>query len=345
MSFTELPTPPPGGDEADPRNVIARLQRRLWIERGVFLVTVIAILAAWGYPALFPGVWAIYVQGKPLVAMRDRQEANRVLETVKQQYGAGASGAAFAGQVRLGRANPAAVPITDPETAVEKLDAVWKLHADQALIYVDGAAVVALPSEQEARAVLERVKADLSTEVGELQVAPEFKQPVEIRMEPTTEDISADVETAVALLEGKDAEGAGVHRVGSGQNAWSIARQHELSLSELKRLNPDTNLNRLRIGQELSVAGMTEPLVTVAAEGRRSVEEPVGFRTELRSSPNMFLGKRLLLRAGKPGRARVTYRVRCENGKVVEREELERQVVAQPQTKVVVLGLKARPRR
>jgi LysM repeat protein len=332
-------------DETDTQHVIVRLQRRLWIERGVFAATVLAILVAWAYPTLFPGVWAIYVQGRPLVAMRDRQEASSVLDRVKQQYVGSPSGAGFAKEVRLGRANPASVAITDQETAVEKLDAVWKLHADQALIYVDGEAVVALPTKEDAGAVLERVKADLSTEVGELQVAPEFKQKVEIRVEPTTEDISADVETAVALLEGKDSDGTGVHRVEAGQNAWSIARQHELSLEELKQLNPDARLNRLRIGQELNVAGITEPLVTVTAEGKSSVEELISYRTELRSSPNLYLGKRLQLRAGKPGRARVTYRVRCENGKVVEREEQERQVIAQPETKVVVLGLKARPKR
>lgn len=345
MSSLEPQSRQPCTDEAGAQGVIARLQRRLWIERAVFALTVVVMLGAWVYPTLFPGVWAIYVQGKPLVAMRDRREIGKVLDKVKQLYGGSPSGTGFASEVRVGRADPASVSITDPETAVEKLDAVWKLHADQALIYVDGAAVVALPTEQDARAALERVKADLSTEVGELQVAPEFKQKVEVRVEPTTEDISADVETAVALLEGKDSEGSGVHRVESGQNAWSIARQHELSLSELKQLNPDANLNRLHIGQELTVAGMTEPLVTVAAEGRNSAEELIGFRTELRSSPNLYLGKRLLLRAGKPGKARVSYRVRCENGKVVEREELERQIIAQPETKVVVLGLKARPGR
>ncbi|MGV3724955.1 MAG: G5 domain-containing protein [Actinomycetota bacterium] len=345
MSSLEQQSPQRLADETVAQSMIARLQRRLWIERGVFIVTLVAILAAWGYPTFFPGVWAIYVQGRPLVAMRDRQEVSAVLDRVKRQYGDNPSGARFAKEVRLGRADPASVAITDQETAVEKLDAVWKLHADQALIYVDDAAVVALPSKEDASAVLERVKADLTTEVGELQVAPEFKQKVEVRVEPTTEDISADVETAVALLEGKDSDGSGVHRVESGQNAWSIARQHELSLAELKQLNPAARLDRLQVGQELKVAGMTEPLVTVTAEGRSSVEELIGYRTELRSSHNLYLGKRILLRAGKPGRARVTYRVRCENGKVVEREELERQVVSEPETKVVVLGLKARPRR
>jgi len=334
-----------GAPAASAESVIAGLRRRLWIERGVFGATLAALLIAWLYPTLFPAVWAIYVEDRPLVAMRDRQDAVAALNRVRQQYGASGSGADFARKIRVARANPASVSITDQETAVEKLDAAWKLHADQALIFIDDTAVVALPSEQEARDVLERVKADLSTAVGELQMAPEFKQKVEVRMEPTAEDISADVETAVALLEGKDAEGSGVHRVESGQNAWSIARQHDLSLAELKQLNPAANLKRLHIGQELSVTGVSEPLVTVSAEGRTSAEEPIGFRTELRSSPNLYLGKRILLRAGKPGRARVSYRVKCENGKIVEREELSREVVSEPQTKVVVLGLKSRPRR
>lgn len=335
----------PGAVSAELTQLVQQLRRRLWVERAVFGTLLAALAAVWLYPVLFPSVWAIYVQGRPVVAMRDRQSVQAVLDQVKQQHLATPSGVEFAKEVRIGRAQPAAVTITDPQSAVERLDTLWKQRADQAIIYIDGTAVVALPTEREAQTVLERVKADLSTEVGELQMAPTFKEQVEIRVEPTSEDISADVETAVALLEGKDSDESGVHRVRSGQSAWTIAQSHELTLADLKRLNPAVNLNRLQIGQELVVSGAADPLVTVIAEGHRTVDELIGFDTELRSSPQMYLGKRLLLQPGKPGRAQVTYRLRCENGKISEKEELERKVIAEPQSKVVVLGLKSRPRR
>lgn len=323
--------------------VVARLQRRLWIERGIFTLVLLALAAVWLYPTLFPGVWAIYVQGRPVVAMRDRAAVQAVVDRVKEEYSDTPSVAKFGSIVRIGHANPSTVTITDEQSAVERLEDAWRQHMDQALIYIDGTAAVALPTEEEAKTVLERVKADLSAAVGELQVAPTFSEQVEIRVEPTTEDISADVETAVALLEGKDTTGSGVHRVGPGENGWSIAGKYELRLEELKKLNPGVNLNRLRVGQELRVSAAAEPLVTVVAEGQITREEPISFDTELRSSPEMYLGKRLLIREGKPGKARVTYRVKCENGKITEREELARTVIAPPQTKVVVLGIKSRP--
>ena len=325
--------------------LVAALRRRLWIERGIFALVLVVIAGAWLYPSLFPGVWAIYVQGRPLVAMRDRQAVQTVVQQVKQTHAATPSGAKFAEQVRIGRANPARVEITDSRTAAEKLDEVWKQHADQALIYVDGTAVVSLPTPEDAKAVLERAKAELSAAVGELQTAPEFKEKVEVRVEATAEDILADVDTAVALLKGEEGEADGVHEVASGQNAWSIARQHQLTLEQLKQRNPQVDLKRLRIGQKLSVAEQAAPLVTVLAEGRKTELEPVSYQTELRSSPNMYLGKRLLMQEGKPGMVRVVYRVRCENGKVVDRTEETRQQLEPPKTKIVVLGLKSRPKR
>jgi LysM repeat protein len=331
--------------DAEAQSTIDQLRRRLWIERGLFSAVIAVLAFAWIYPSLFPGVWAVYVQGKPVVAMRDRQSVGSVVDQVKEQFAGNAGAVRFAREVKIARADPAKVEITDQQSAFEKLEAVWKQNADQAIIYIEGTAVVAVPTEEDAKTVLDRVRADLSASVGDLQVAPEFKQAVEVRVESTTEDILADVDTAVALLEGKDAEGAGVHRVVSGDNGWSVARQYDLSLEELWKLNPGVNLNRLHIGQELKVVGVEEPLVTVSAEGRMTAEEPISFRTEIRSSPEMFLGKRLLLQEGKAGKSRVTYRVRSENGKVLEKEELSREEVSPPQSKIVVLGVRPRNRR
>lgn len=332
------------GPEPDFAATLARLRRRLWWERGAFATVLVGVLGLWSYPTLFPGVWAISVQGRPLVAMRDRQAVEAVVQQVERTYAANPSGAAFGRQVRILRANPAQVEITDAQTATEKLDAIWKQHADQAILYVDGNAVVALPSQQEATQALERVKADLAGGLEDLSVAPTFKEQVEVRLEPTTEDISADEETAVALLEGKEVEGDGSHLVASGQNAWSIARQHDLSLQELKQLNPGANLQRLKVGQQLKVTGTAQPLVTVVAEGRKTEEVAVPFKIHMRSAPGMYLGKTLQVKPGRPGKARVTARVRCENGKVVERTVLERQLLDQPQTKVVAVGTKPRPK-
>ena len=323
----------------------ARLKRRLWWERGVFLSILLGTVGFWTYPILFPGVWAISVQGQPLVAMRDRRSVQAVVQHVQQSYTSNPSGASFGKEVRITRANPAQVEITDAQTASEKLDAVWKQHADQAVIYIDGNAAVSLATQEEAARVLEQVKADLSGGLADLSAAPEFKEKVEVRLEPTTEDISADEETAVALLEGKETEEESSHVVESGQSAWSIARQHQLSLDELKQLNPSASLHRLRVGQKLTVAGVAEPLVTVVSEGKKTEETPVAFETELRSSPGMYLGKTIQVQAGQPGRARVTARVQCENGKVVERTELERQLLDKPRNRVVAVGTKPRPHR
>jgi LysM repeat protein len=52
------------------------------------------------------------------------------------------------------------------------------------------------------------------------------------------------------------------HVVKSGEFAVRIARRYGLTLEELQRLNPDKNLDRLKVGDKLLVK-MGKPLVTV----------------------------------------------------------------------------------
>jgi hypothetical protein len=244
--------------------------------------------------------------------------------------------------VRIDRIDPARIP-SGAGTPEERLAKALELRAERAVIYVDDQDVVALPSRAEAEAVLEEVKAALAGPVKELEAPPSFKQQVEVRTETVGEELWADRATAAGLLRGEDGETPAHHSVGRGETAWDIARKYRLTLEQLSAQNAGVNLDRLQVGQQLRVGSASEPLVTVVTEGRMTRTLPSPFGVVLRRSPAMFVGKRMLVHTGRPGRQRIVYRVRAENGRVVRQEILSRQTVQRARDQVVIVGAKPRP--
>lgn len=341
---TADPHPSSGADRFEPEVVIARLRRRLWIERGLFLATLLVLAGVWLYPIVFPSVWAVYVDNRPLVALRDREAMLAVLEEVKREGAGTAVGVTFLQAVRVGSINPSRVEVTDAHTAAERLAAIVKLKAPRGVIYVDGQAVVALPDEAQANAVLEEIKSAFATTLDSVDAPPSFAQKVEVRAEPAEQEAWADKETALGLLRGEEAAEGNQHTVKRGETAVGIAEQYELTADELARLNPKVDIKHLRPGVKLEVSPADPPLLTVVTEGRSTETLPTPFTTVTKTSPKLYVGKRIVKRPGKPGKQRITYRVRCENGQVVHRDVMERTPLSPAREQVVVVGGKPRPR-
>jgi LysM repeat protein len=331
-------------EPAPPDPLIGRLRRRLWIERGFFSAVLLAIGTSYAYPRLYPDAWAVYLDGRPVTAAKSRPALTSALQRVEAAYAKNPTASAVAARAQIRRVDPARVPLTDLRSAESRLRTEWQSRLAQAVIYIDGDAVVALPDQADAESVLDRVKAAYSVEGLELETPPTFKEKVEVRLEPASDEIRADADAATALLKGEGAEKEGTHEVEDGETAWTIARRYELSVSDLKQLNPGVNLGRLHLGDRLVVSDAAAPPLTVVADARKVRDVLVDFPTEVRRSPQMFLGKRVLQQPGKPGRGQATYRVHLENGKPQSEEIVKREVLSPPQAKIVVLGSKPRHR-
>ncbi|MFN3649063.1 MAG: G5 domain-containing protein [Armatimonadota bacterium] len=329
-------------------NEVQSLRRRLWIERGVFATVIVAgALAVWrpslpALPGLQPQKWAVYVGDKPVAALATREAAQAALEQAKRSEDP-TGAASFAEPVKVAPLGKADLPVLAGDAAADKLAEAVKLTAERGVVYIDGMAVVALPTEREAHEVLEAIKQGFAGKLQGVDAAPTFKEQVEVRTEPATDDLWADKETALGLLRGEGAEEEGSYKVVSGDSGWIVARKHDMSLDQLQKRNPGVRLDRLSVGQTLRVGETAEPILTVVTEGRVQRTVSSSFSIRIQRSPKMYVGKRMLVQPGRPGRDRVTYKVRCENGRVVHEEPLKRETLAPPSHQVVVLG--AKPRR
>ncbi len=76
---------------------------------------------------------------------------------------------------------------------------------------------------------------------------------------------------------------------------------------------------------------------------KRTVTRALGYDTQARRTGQLFDGETRVERAGTPGRLRLNYRDTYSDRKRTERELVDRDVLARPVDKVVLVGTKQRP--
>jgi uncharacterized protein YabE (DUF348 family) len=127
------------------------------------------------------------------------------------------------------------------------------------------------------------------------------------------------------------------HVVKSGEFAVRIARRYGLTLEELQRLNPDKNLDRLKVGDKLLVK-MGKPLVTVVCVYQVVKKESVPFKTERRFVPHLPGGALVTKQRGKEGLKEVVLEITAENGLEVQRKVVKERILKEPVTEVILVG-------
>lgn len=319
---------------------VERMRRRVLIERGIWAGAIVLGIGIWSIPQLLPSAWALYANGTPVAAMRDKGSAQAVLASLRRAKASDPAMAGMLDQVEVRRVDPAHIQLMDAQTAADRLEQAVVLRVPRGVIYVDGKPSAALPDTTRANEVLEQLKAKGSAGIPDPQGTPTFKQSVEVRTEPAPQDLWVEPDRAAGLLSGKGS--TGTHTVRSGETAWIIAREAGISLQELKTLNPGVNVARLQLGQQLNVGKAGPPPVTVVATGKLTQTAETPFREVTTPRPLMWAGKRVIKQHGAPGQDRVTYRVTYENGKPVKKEALERLPVQPPIDQIVAVGTKPR---
>lgn len=149
------------------------------------------------------------------------------------------------------------------------------------------------------------------------------------------EEIRSVDEVATILLRGTDRRET--YLASRGDSLWQIARDHDLSVEELKKANPQLNGDLIREGDELSLI-VTEPLVNVVTVERVKEEENIPYDTEHTYDSSLWRGKTEVVEEGSFGIKEVTYQVTRKNGEEVEREKLGESIVKEPSPKVVAEG-------
>lgn len=207
------------------------------------------------------------------------------------------------------------------------------------VLEVNGRAVGVGTSEED---IKDALKTKLNEYTTEDTISAEFTAPVSI----TKEIISAaegeqmgDVADAVNATSQEEV----IYTVQAGDTWSEIAARYDMSSNELLALNPGFDIDKIWLGQELTVSAAV-PLLSVKTVDRVEYQDEIAYSTEWVDDDSMYQGESRVITAGVNGVANVTANVSYVDGVESSRDVISSVTVTEPVTRVVAVGTKERPK-
>lgn len=206
-------------------------------------------------------------------------------------------------------------------------------------VVVNGRSVGIVESKTQFNQLLERLKDDYRTADT---TSVEFVDTFELRA------VLADEAEVISIGEMYDrltenTTGETTYVVASGDTFGAIAYRNDMSVAELKKLNPGVNIDKLSVGQSLSVKEKI-PVLSVRTTETVTYNEAVPCPVETRENPSMYKGTSKVRTQGTEGEARVTAQIVRVNGIEKERTVLSSINLRPPTTTVMEVGTKEKPK-
>ena len=217
--------------------------------------------------------------------------------------------------------------VVDGETFEEDLSNQIGLVTQAYCLYVDGELIGATPYEGALEELLQQLK-DAAT--NENTISCEFAEDVEVKYEYVPNDRVMNLGyLAETLYSTKTAEVT--YTVVKGDTWSEIAEDHGLTSSELLALNPGYNIDKLQIGEVLTLSASV-PYLTMTVQQR-----------EYTDTAYLYKGDYKVTSAGEYGAADVVANVTYVNGEETERTILSSVTLKEPVTEQRLQGTKERP--
>lgn len=131
--------------------------------------------------------------------------------------------------------------------------------------------------------------------------------------------------------------------VQSGDTFSGIANSLDMSVEQLRALNPDIDINRIMIDQTL-VVSQAVPYLSVKTIDNVTYDGPVAYETQEVPDDTIYQGYSKVLTPGVEGWATYNANVSYLNGVEQERVINSTDVHSQPVTEVIAVGTKPRPK-
>ena len=205
-------------------------------------------------------------------------------------------------------------------------------------LYVNDVRIGATPYEGALEELLDQLQKAASDEDT---ISCEFAEDVEIRQEyvPTSEIMNLGY-IAELLYSTKTAEVT--YEVKKGDTWSQIAAKNDMSSAELLALNPGYNINKLQIGEVLTLSASVPYLTMTVVKQERYLDD-VSYNIEYTDSADLYQGDYKVTSKGEYGKADVMAKTTYVNGEETERTILSSVTLKEPVTEQRLQGTKERP--
>jgi len=203
-------------------------------------------------------------------------------------------------------------------------------------IHVDGRLGVTLPTKKQAERTVQEAQIKFARR-GSQRLTTSFRESVTIK-QVTVKPDQVVLKTPAAVDELTKRRGEPrTYLVRAGDTAWEIADRHGLALEDVERQNPGRDLNRIRIGEELSL-GPAKPMLTVIAVEERRFVKRIPHRIVVIPTTDIAGGRRKVIQEGKDGQEVSIVRNIYHNGLLVKKKLISKQIEQHPVPEKVLVG-------
>lgn len=318
----------------------AQKKRRWRIHPLVFLAGGCAAAAAALFVSTYTNGVTVTYDGKVLASLSSEAEAEEARAEL-EQVTAKTLGRSFTIDDSLIQYSSGLLrrqDLVDKEVYEEALSQEVGMVTAAYCLYVDGERIGATPYQGALEQLLKQIQLSATNE-GTISVS--FAENVEVKEEFVPTDSLMNLGyVAETLYSTKTAEVT--YTVAKGDTWSEIAEDHGLSSKELLALNPGYDIDKLQIGEVLTMSASV-PYLTMTVVQQEHYVDSVAFDVEYTESPDIYVGDYKVTSAGQFGAADTVANVTYVNGTETERTVLSSVTLRQPVTEHRLQGTKPRP--
>lgn len=286
--------------------------------------------------------YSVSIDNKVIGIVREEESLDRVIKDIKNEMKNKYNKEIKLGkEINIEKIRAGNDDIASEEAIKGSLYDVLDFKTDAYTIKVDGNDLVYLEKKEDAENILQELEDKYLTEGEEVKNIG-FVEKVEIELTEVKINKSVSPKDALSyILSG--GEEIQKYRIKSGDTAWDIAFKYDIGLEDLSAANGDTNLEKLKIGQEISLT-IPKPYINVKTIETKEYEEKIPFKLKYEKSSNIYIGEKKIKRKGEEGKKKVNVELVNVNGALKEKNIIDEEVLQEPIDAIVLKGTKERPK-
>lgn len=232
--------------------------------------------------------------------------------------------------------------VDNPDTVLKRFTYLGDIQVTSYAIVVDGKEICKVESEKVAKDIIQSVIDEYLKDDETIYEYVGVAENVEI-VESSTVMANIRSKSAAKKLIKSGGQEEKIYTVKEGDTLYGICNKLKVKLKDLENMNKGLDVNStLHIGQKIKIQNQVS-LITVETIEVSTFAESIKYDTEYKESDKYYKGEQVTTRAGQKGKQIVTARLTKHNGKTVDREDLNVEVVREPVTRIVVKGTKKLP--
>ena len=234
--------------------------------------------------------------------------------------------------------------IIDPDILKEKINSNVGFLVAGVAITVDGQEIGVFKSEEEAKALIEKIKEPYLSNYTEENMPKEINlvEDVQtIKKQVSIYDLSKEEEVIEYIKNGS--EEIRTHTIEAGESFWTIARIYDTSVDDLVLANEDKDPSKLKPGDEIRLLLPTS-VITIETVEEIEYTEPINYDVKVELDDSMYKNQKKVKVEGIKGETKIKANQIKHNGIVVDKQIVNEEVLQEPTDELVVKGTKELPK-